>query len=59
MSKVIIQCNTFLKPNDFDSLSEKIKSDFKEDILVLPAYCELRAVIDDNASDIEIVGNGG
>lgn len=56
MSKVIIQCNTFMKPDDFKKLAEDIKKDFQSDVLVLPVYCELKAVVD--SDDVELVERG-
>ena len=55
MSKVIVQCSSFMRPEDFDKMKESMIVDFmNKDILVLPAYCSLKAVLD-NESDIEIV----
>ena len=55
MSKVIVQCNSFMRPEDFDRMKDKMISEYTDkDILVLPAYCALKAVLD-NESDIEIV----
>lgn len=57
MGKVIIQCNTFLKVEDFNRLKENMIEEFKEkDVLVLPVYCELKAVLD--ADEIEIMEKG-
>lgn len=53
MSKIIVQCNTFMKVDDFKKLSEEIKENFEKGVVVLPAYCELKAVLDDG--DVEIV----
>ena len=55
MSKVIVQCSSFMKPDDFERMKEKMITEFiDKDILVLPAYCSLKAVLD-NESDIQIV----
>ena len=55
MSKVIIQCSSFIKPDDFERMKDKMITEFiDKDILVLPAYCSLKAVLD-NESEIEIV----
>ena len=55
MSKVIIQCSSFMKPDDFERMKDKMITVFiDKDILVLPAYCSLKAVLD-NESEIEIV----
>lgn len=55
MSKVIIQCSSFMKPDDFERMKNKMITEFiDKDILVLPAYCSLKAVLD-NESEIEIV----
>lgn len=51
--KVIIQCNTFMKPDDFKRLAEDIKKNFEDGVLVLPVYCDLKAVLD--AEDVELV----
>ena len=57
MGKVIIQCNSFMKVDDFNRLKENMIEEFKEkDVLVLPAYCELKAVLD--ADEIEIMEKG-
>lgn len=53
MSKVIIQCNTFMKVDAFEKLQEDIKKSFESDVLVLPVYCELKAVID--SEEVELV----
>lgn len=54
MSKVIIQCSTFVKPDDFNRLRETMMDDYEKGCLVLPAYCSLKAVLE-NDGDIEIV----
>lgn len=54
MSKVIIQCNAFIKVDDFGKLRETIKKDFETGCLVLPSYCSLKAILD-NDGEIEIV----
>ena len=55
MSKVIVQCSSFMKPDDFERMKNKMITEFiDKDILVLPAYCSLKAVLD-NESEIEIV----
>ena len=55
MSKVIVQCNSFMRPDDFDKMKATMISEYVEkEILILPAYCSLKAVLD-NESDIEIV----
>jgi len=55
MSKVIVQCSSFMKPDDFERMKDKMITEFiDKDILVLPAYCSLKAVLD-NESEIEIV----
>ena len=55
MSKVIVQCSSFIKPDDFERMKDKMITEFiDKDILVLPAYCSLKAVLD-NESDIQIV----
>ena len=55
MSKVIVQCSSFMKPDDFELMKDKMITEFiDKDILVLPAYCSLKAVLD-NESDIQIV----
>lgn len=55
MTKVIIQCNAFTRPNDFEQMKENMIQEFNEKgILVLPAYCSLKAVLD-NDGEIEIV----
>ena len=55
MSKVIVQCSSFMRPEDFDRMKDKMITEFiDKDILVLPAYCSLKAVLD-NESDIQIV----
>lgn len=57
MGKVIIQCNSFMKVDDFNRLKEDMMKEYKErDVLVLPAYCELKAVLD--AEEIEIMEKG-
>lgn len=49
MSKLIIKCSTFMKNEDFLKLKETIINDYQErDIVVLPVYCSLEGVIDDN-----------
>lgn len=53
MNKVIIQCNSFMKPDDFNKLAEALKKSFDEGCLVLPAYCELKAIVD--TEDVEII----
>lgn len=55
MSKVIIQCSSFMKPDDFERMKDKMITEFiDKDILVLPAYCSLKAVLD-NESEVQIV----
>lgn len=55
MSKVIVQCSSFMKPDDFERMKEKMITEFiDKDILVLPAYCSLKAVLD-NESEVQIV----
>ena len=55
MSKVIVQCNSFMRPEDFDRMKDNMISEYiDKGLLVLPAYCSLKAVLD-NESDIEIV----
>jgi len=54
MSKVIIQCGSFMKVDDFNKLRESIAEDFDRGVLVLPPYCTLKAVLDSD-SDIEIM----
>lgn len=54
MSKVVIQCNSFMKVDDFNKLRESLSQDYEKGCLVLPAYCTLKAVLDSD-SDIEIV----
>ncbi len=55
MSKVIVQCSSFMKPDDFERMKDKMITEFiDKDILVLPAYCSLKAVLD-NESEIQIV----
>ena len=57
MGKVIIQCNSFMKVDDFNRLKEDMTREFKNNgVLVLPAYCELKAVLD--ADEIEIMEKG-
>lgn len=57
MGKVIIQCNSFMKVDDFNRLKEDMTREFQNnDVLVLPAYCELKAVLD--ADEIEIMEKG-
>lgn len=57
MGKVIIQCNSFMKVDDFNRLKEDMTKEYKNnDVLVLPAYCELKAVLD--ADEIEIMEKG-
>lgn len=57
MGKVIIQCNSFMKVDDFNRLKEDMTREFKNnDVLVLPAYCELKAVLD--ADEIEVMEKG-
>ena len=57
MGKVIIQCNSFMKVDDFNKLKEDMMKEFREkDVLVLPAYCELKAVLD--ADEIEVMEKG-
>jgi hypothetical protein len=44
-----------MKPDDFERMKDKMITEFiDKDILVLPAYCSLKAVLD-NESDIQIV----
>lgn len=46
-----------MKVEDFNRLKENMIEEFKEkDVLVLPAYCELKAVLD--ADEIEIMEKG-
>ncbi len=55
MSKVIVQCSSFMKPDDFERMKDKMITEFiDKDILVLPAYCSLKAVLD-NESEVQIV----
>jgi len=55
MSKVIVQCSSFMKPDDFERMKNKMITEFiDKDILVLPAYCSLKAVLD-NESEVQIV----
>ena len=55
MSKVIVQCSSFIKPDDFERMKDKMITEFiNKDILVLPAYCSLKAVLD-NESEVQIV----
>ena len=55
MSKVIVQCSSFMKPDDFERMKDKMIAEFiDKDILVLPAYCSLKAVLD-NESEVQIV----
>ena len=55
MSKVIVQCSSFMRPEDFDRMKDNMISEYiDKGLLVLPAYCSLKAVLD-NESDIEIV----
>ena len=57
MGKVIIQCNSFMKVDDFNKLKSDITKEFVENgVLVLPAYCELKAVLD--TEEIEIMEKG-
>ena len=55
MSKVIVQCSSFMRPEDFDRMKDNMISEYiDKGLLVLPAYCSLKAVLD-NESDIEIM----
>lgn len=46
-----------MKVDDFNRLKEDMTREFKNnDVLVLPAYCELKAVLD--ADEIEIMEKG-
>ena len=55
MSKIIVQCSSFMRPEDFDRMKDNMISEYiDKGLLVLPAYCSLKAVLD-NESDIEIV----
>lgn len=55
MSKVIVQCSSFMKPDDFERMKDKMITEFiDKDIFVLPAYCSLKAVLD-NESEVQIV----
>ncbi len=55
MGKVIVQCNSFMRLDDFDKMKATMISEYIEkEILILPAYCSLKAVLD-NESEIEIV----
>ena len=55
MSKVIVQCSSFMKLDDFERMKDKMITEFiDKDILVLPAYCSLKAVLD-NESEVQIV----
>ena len=57
MGKVIIQCNAFMKVDDFNRLKEDMTKEYKNNgVLVLPAYCELKAVLE--TEDIELVEKG-
>jgi len=57
MSKVIVQCNTFMKVDDFKKLQGEIKESYDSGVLVLPAYCELKAVID--SDEVEVLSRNG